>query len=930
MGNFHFLQIRWPELYEQAAKAEISVHAETEITAIRLRCFGELVVRILFQAKGLRLPPNGSQFENLKCLEEMAVVDREVLRKLHALRISGNKAAHAGSISLEQAANLLLDAFSLAQWFWLLMAPDESQNFSPFNLPDQPHEKNQVNGESLEIQLAETERQLAAFRQEVAVENPPNALPEDEDRLKSTSIEALNKLDPKLRALKSNFNLEDVFVEEELTAGQENLISELQRFLDDRGSKVFLLTGYAGTGKTFITKGLTEYLRSQGRAFRVAAPTGRAAKVISAKSGCDAHTLHRQIYDFEKLVEYKDDGLDGSETFKNYAQIKVNDLPANAVFIVDEASLFSDVYQEGEFFRSGSGYLLKDFLQFVGLDHNDHDKKVIFIGDTAQLPPVDMAFSPALDASYLRKTYGVLTCGCELTDVVRQKADSGVMRNVQPLRESIASAVFNHLTIDFGSPEVAKVTTEDLLPTYLESCDHAVNGKSVIITRSNADAAEFNRAVRQHFFPEKGEVTAGDKLMVVANTRIDGHFISNGDFIWVKEAAQETETRNVTLKRKHPDTQVIESITVVLAFREVQAGIRDTEGKPFFFTTRILENLLYDNNPSLSSDEQKALYIDFCMRHEFLKRGDAMFRKTLLADPYFNAMRVKFGYAITCHKAQGSEWEHVFVNCHTALKPLSEDNFRWLYTAMTRTTNWLYLLYPPNLPIGTGVKPISPTPIPKSRRPTTWTPQEVVDAPLAPTGSGSKTTPPMLTFGMTKQDGLPFSILMRVQSILATSGVEIEDIAHNQYQEAYFFRRGDVAARVNIAYNGRGKVAGVVASQKDPLSDELARLLEPLIGHQVLTVLEEEKVFTFGEPFLNEYHARLTSLALEHQISVADVAPRDYCQRYTFSRDSEVAVVDIFYTSKSVFTRCQPISNRSTPGQLLHDVIDVLTNGMSA
>ena len=746
--------------------------------------------------------------------------------------------------------------------------------------------------------------------------------PDGSERLRSTSKQALTSVDPELRVLKADFSLEDLYAGDDLTEGQEKLISELQQFLNDRGSRVFLLTGYAGTGKTFITKGLTEYLRSQGRAFCLAAPTGRAAKVIAAKTGCDAQTLLRQIYDFEKLVEYTDDGLDGTETFKNYAQVKVNDLPANAVYVVDEASLFSDMYQEGEFFRSGSGYLLKDFLQFVGLDHNDHDKKVIFIGDTAQLPPVGMAFSPALDSSYLRKTYGVQSYGCTLTDVVRQKADSSVMRNVKPLRESIANGVFNRLTFDFSSPEVEKVSAEKILPAYLESCGHAVNGKSVVITRSNADAAAFNRAIRQCFFPDKKVVTAGDKLMVVANTRIDGHFISNGNFIWVKQAAPETETRLVTLKRKHPDTQVIETITVTLAFRKVQAGIRDTDGKAFFFTTKILENLLYDNNASLGSDEQKALYIDFCMRYEFLKRGDVMFRSALRADPYFNALRVKFGYAITCHKAQGSEWEHVFVSCGSSQNLLSADNFRWFYTAMTRTTDRLYLLDPPHREPWTNTEVVNP---PKGRqleRTKTETSQEDVSDPAK--------NEPMPNFGMTEQDGLAFSILKRVQAILATSGIEIEGITHNQYQEAYFFRRGEEVARLNIAYSAQGKVTGIMAVQKDPLSDDLTGLLAPLLGHQVWTVPEEGKVFTFDQPFLNEYHARLLVVTAERQIRIADVAPRDYCQRYTFSRDSEVAVVDISYNGQSVFKKCQPVSNRCTPGQLLHDVIDVLTKGMSA
>ena len=147
---------------------------------------------------------------------------------------------------------------------------------------------------------------------------------------------------------------------------------------------------------------------------------------------------------------------------------------------------------------------------------------------------------------------------------------------------------------------------------------------------------------------------------------------------------------------------------------------------------------------------------------------------------------------------------------------------------------------------------------------------------------------------MTKQDGLFSSILMRVHSMLAGSGIEIEDITHNQYQEAYFLRKSDVVTRINIAYSGKGKVTGVLAVQKDPLTDEGLRLLAPFMGHQMSTVPEDGKVFTFDQPFLNEYHARLLPLMLERHIRIADVVARQWCQRYTFSRDSEVAIVDIF------------------------------------
>ncbi|WP_426038008.1 ATP-dependent DNA helicase [Brevundimonas sp. DC300-4] len=720
------------------------------------------------------------------------------------------------------------------------------------------------------------------------------------------------------------FTLRDAFGGESLTPGQEELIAELGRFLTDSSANVFLLKGYAGTGKTFVTRGLGRYLEAQGRAFCLAAPTGRAAKVIAAKSGFYAETLHKKIYDYTKVSEYSDSGVAGSETFKAYMEIKKNDLPANAVFIVDEASLVSDVYQEGEFFRAGSGYLLKDFLTHVGLDHNDHDKKVIFIGDTAQLPPVGMAFSPALDKDYLRKTYGIAIQGYELRDVVRQKADSAVMRNVHPLREALELRTFNKIGFDFDGAEVSRLAPDELMPAYFQSCDYAVNAKSIIISRSNAEAADFNRAARQTFFPGSETVTAGDKLMVVKNTLIEGRYISNGDFIWVKEADPTVETREIALKRKHPDTQEVETATVALAFREVVAGLRDQSGQPFFFRTKILENLLYDNSPGLGSDEQKALYVDFRTRKRNLTPGGPAFKLEIQTDPYFNALQVKFGYALTCHKAQGSEWEHVFVSCPTTQNPLSADAFRWLYTAMTRTSDRLYLVNPPHRTIGGDMGLAGASLTLQAARTEASVATDKVVVPAASNAA---------TFGLSEQDGVMFALLGQVQALLEKAGIEIESIVHNQYQEAYFFRRGEETARLNIAYNARGRVKGVAAVQKNPLSEDLARRLGSLTDGPLPTrtgALEAVGPGNLSRPFLQEYHDRLEPMLRDRRIRIASLVERAWCVRYAFERDGEVATIDIWYNGRSMLTTCQPVDNACNVGPLLPEVVALLTSGLKA
>ncbi|CDZ41644.1 Exonuclease V subunit alpha, partial CDS, partial [Neorhizobium galegae bv. officinalis] len=269
----------------------------------------------------------------------------------------------------------------------------------------------------------------------------------------------------------------------------------------DPKQRVFLLKGYAGTGKTFLAKGITEFLAAQGRAFRLAAPTGRAAKIISEKTGREARTAHSQIYDFGDLREYTagDDEL-GSETFKFYAKIRSNQDQANAVYIVDEASLLSDVYSESEFFRSGTGYLLHDLISYVGFNHGETDRKIIFVGDPAQLPPVGMYTSPALDAEYLRQHFGLKAVGYELKDVLRQKADSGVIRNVMPLRESLSAGSFSSLGFVFDD-DVQRLRADDILPLYMSSRTESGPMASIVIARSNSEAADLNRSIRGALFP---------------------------------------------------------------------------------------------------------------------------------------------------------------------------------------------------------------------------------------------------------------------------------------------------------------------------------------------------------------------------------------------------------------------------------------------
>lgn len=723
----------------------------------------------------------------------------------------------------------------------------------------------------------------------------------------------------------------------DLTPGQAEVVLHLGNFLDSDTHDVFLLKGHAGTGKTFLIDALIKLLKAQRRAHALSAPTGRAAKVIQEKTHADAQTIHGMIYDFDKIEEHKTEGVEGSETYKLIVSLSANNAPADTVFITDEASLISDQYSEAEFFQFGSGYVLRDLMHFVNFDNNKHRKKLILIGDDAQLPPVGMSFSPALSADYLVKNFGVRVFEYELSDVVRQKADSGILKNVRPLRESLKNGVFNKLAFDTEPADVDRISLDQVVSTFLEASGNRVNSASVVITKSNAEAGMFNRSIRERLFLGQPEAASGDKLMVVKNAKVAGIRIANGDFAIIRSISDDRKVRWVTLRRKNEETGVVEEIPVELSFREAELGLRLTDGSAIFITTHILENLLYEDRAQLSSDESKALYVDFCQRYSDLRKDPQAFRQALMDDPFFNALRVKFGYAITCHKAQGSEWDTAIVSCTSFGNPLAADNFRWLYTACTRAKLRLFLLDPPRIEVGSGIKSAGLAPglvgvpaYPGTIEATEAARRLAAAEPESPISSDPVRPAPVDFREVIRQ---------RTEVLLAGAGIEIEGIDHNQYQEAYFLCRGESQTRINICYNGKLKITRVIAAQSDEMTDLVIAKLSHMVGEScaVLPTSKPADVAaggaqepSFAHPFLEAFHYKLSSRMQVHSIDVAALEQKQWFQRYSFQRLGENAAVDIYYNGKHVFTKCQPVGHVHQPSALLRDVIEILTVEMSA
>ena len=936
-NNFQLLEARWPQLYKHANLAEQYSHNDPHTSIVKLRCFAEQLVGILFRELDLPCERNDGFFDKLTSKVCTEVIDDNIIEKLHAIRILGNKAAHGKHVAPQDALSLLYDAYLIGQWLFKTYSGSFDKQYPAYKEPHPPSDDSDPlleKNANLEKQLQSVKdelEQLQKSEQEAQSKNTDLQKTLDEVKLqnfKEASSNAAASFDISSGLARDQIDLDDAFSEYTLTDDQKMLVENLGNFLTSKNDKVFLLKGYAGTGKTFITKGLTEYFRSIGRNFILAAPTGKASKVISEKTKCSASTIHKAIYSFKDIAEYRDNELDGSETYKYYAQLAVNNHSADTVFIVDEASMVSDVYQEEEFFRFGSGYLLQDFLEFVNLDHNDHKKKIIFIGDDAQLPPVGMTFSPALDQGYLKKKYNNSSLTFELQEVVRQKTDSGVISNSIKLRESLEKRIFNQLTLDLSYPDIEEVSYQSLIESYLSACDGKINAEAIILAHSNADVAAYNRRIREHFFPNEPKITGGDKIMAVSNSYAYGIDIFNGDFGLVRKVSGNPEQRTRNIRRKNSETGEVEEIDVLLTFRDVNVGFKDLEGISHFFDVKIVENLLYSDHPGLSSDESKALYLDFCIRNPNLKRNSLEFKEVLRADPYFNALRVKFGYAITCHKAQGSEWNNVFVKCKTHQSQLSSDYFRWLYTAITRTTKKLFLLEPPNLKIGTGIKAVgSPNSVFDERESS-----NISSMPIGSNNSSDKApgTADEQLFGIPSNAHFSVDILRRVRSRLENADAKIQAVELKQYQDIYFFKSGDEIARIDIRYNGKQKITTITTPQQTELSLNLIEQLSPLKGEIILRNSSEDEVgMDFGEEFLNDLHQRLCPIIEEKGITIRSVEQLDWSQRYTFDHSGERAVIDIFYNGKKRFTKCSPVKNACTSNSFSNTIMSLITEELS-
>jgi ATP-dependent exoDNAse (exonuclease V) alpha subunit len=449
----------------------------------------------------------------------------------------------------------------------------------------------------------------------------------------------------------------------EPTLKQDIFFQKIADFIINSSNKeLFVLKGYAGTGKTTVISTIVNQLKNVNQKYLLLAPTGRAAKVISNYAQKPAFTIHKKIYFPKKSSS-------GGVSFT----LQPNKF-TNTVFIVDEASMISDTNQESNLYENGS--LLDDLLSYIDSGKNC---KVIFVGDTAQLPPVHLDVSPALNIDSLSLHYNKNVHHIELDEVMRQEEASGILFNATELREILKSNFIDTCKFNLkGFKDIVRLQDGyDIQDAIHEAFSNYGLEETAFIVRSNKRANQYNEQIRSRILSKESEISSGDYMMVVKNNYFwlkdsdEAGFIANGDIIEVLE---------------------IRNVKELYGFKFATVKIRMVDyPNQIPFDTILLLDTIKSESPSLTYEEANKLYQEVLLDYEEETSKYKKFQK-VKNNEYFNALQVKFSYAITCHKSQGGQWNTVFIEQPYLPNGIDRDYIRWLYTAMTRAKEKLYLI----------------------------------------------------------------------------------------------------------------------------------------------------------------------------------------------------------------------------------------------
>lgn len=674
----------------------------------------------------------------------------------------------------------------------------------------------------------------------------------------------------------------------ELTTQQNKVFEQIKSFMESDAS-VFILRGYAGTGKTTMVRVVADYI-AQSRQVDLMAPTGRAARVLTQKTGHVAFTIHKAIYEKAFIDSNKVKDIAESE-FKLFFPIYESDKEGNVVAIVDEASMVCSRKIEHELFVYGTDNLMDDLLTFV---RPNYGGKVIFVGDPAQLPPVGEPFSNALRAEFFLEK-GLKVVEAELTEVLRQKGDSIILKNAMMIRDLLKNDKRNCLVFEEKKDDVETVPSGQFLDKYLDY--RKVSGKhdSVVICYSNRAASRYNRDIRLALYGADVPLQVNDILLITQNDyRLNR---MNGEFVPVLAIGARTQQSAPVYAQVGG---VKQRITITLNF--VQVTVPDGNGNPML--CMLLEDLLTSDKTTISIDEARALYINFCMRHPELKQGTEEFAEKLLSDPYYNAIRAKYGYAVTGHKCQGGEWGTVFVD-YTDRTGLDDDSLRWAYTATTRAQRTLYVA---NLPHITPFSKFRIDPIQKCKN-------------MDPECRILNEVPPTPFHGSNVDNGVRAKFHC-ISKNMEHTPYSILSVQSRPYLEIYNIQTPDGVDRYDLHY----KAGAIFQVAKTASPNQHTSLID--------IMLNDERGMSYKFDYIpsDESHSKLYYLirsacdSISVQITNVVEHSEDFSTVYYMRTSGTFSYIKVYINADGFVTYAKPMSLKGTDDGELSAIIEIINS----
>lgn len=703
-----------------------------------------------------------------------------------------------------------------------------------------------------------------------------------------------------------------------LNADQTKAVAALQAFLENDNQKVFALYGYAGTGKTTLLKGVYEYLVSTGRTNTwLLAPTGKAANVLALKTGLAARTLHSHIYTIVEVKRTADSAQKPMPRFEGRLKT-LTPGNKNPILIIDEASMLGDDSAEEDApeddpisIRFGSGRLLKDLFTYSEITSESFSGKIIFVGDEAQLPPIGLNVSPAFDFSYLKQEYGINASSYQLTEVVRQKSNNSIVKLANELHKAIDVGNFSRLSVQ-SSENIIREVKENIIQVFDRGWRSQPKKPVSIIARTNADVHLFNRMIRKQYFKSAdAPLQPRDRLMVYRTVRQGSDAFFNGEELQVAKTFP-PEVHWVAYFSSAAGAKKAVRHEKKLVFLPVEFSNHQHPG--VFY---LLENYLNTPGHAEDADLARALFEDFKKRNpsDLYSPEQIYYAKT--KDPFLNCLWVKYGYALTCHKAQGSEWPWVVVvsdGQHNG----NADFFRWYYTAVTRASERLFVVNEPHI-----------TPYKLQEISNDWEPifgnepeeneAKVVDlVNISLSDTVLKNDRQRLSIPDT---GVVCNIFNQIRKLISPDVATIVQVKHHPYLEIYIFAdtQGN-PARIDLHYSKK-KISQLDNQSKNILGQNIMELLSPLSGIRldVLSAHPDRHV-DLGNPELNKFLDLLKEHGASKGLKIILLRHIQYRFDILVTRGEHRSVVYLIYNGKYEITKYKIDRGPESLNQIIRDI----------